>query len=101
MAIREYEAVNLRLDVFHLDTWEALQLRHLDLIIEVADVADNSIVFHFLHVLQSDDLEIARRRDKNVHLIENALNLDHLEALHASLQRTDRVALRNQHASPR
>merc|ERR1712146_310209 len=54
MAIREDEAINLRLDVLHLDTWEVLQLVHLDLVVKVTDVPHDCVVLHLLHVLQGD-----------------------------------------------
>merc|ERR1712232_1313338 len=69
MAIRENEAVYLRLDVLHLYAWARFQLSHFNFIIKVTDVADNGIVLHFLH---------------------------HLETLHACLKRADRVALSDQ-----
>merc|ERR1719198_535832 len=59
MAIWEYEAVHLRLDVLHLDAREVLEVLHGNLIVEVADVANDGIVLHLLHVLQRDDLEVA------------------------------------------
>merc|ERR1719203_1806400 len=55
----ENEAVHLRLDSLHLHTGHALQSCHVDLIVKVANVANNGIVLHFLHVLQGDDVEIA------------------------------------------
>merc|ERR1712014_6883 len=59
VAIWELEAVDLRLDVLDLDASEALETSHVNLIVKVTDVADNSIVLHFLHVVQSDDVEVA------------------------------------------
>merc|ERR1711918_307709 len=57
MAIWEYEAVDLRLNVLDFDTWEVLQLFHLNLIVEVTNVADDGVVLHLFHVLESDDFE--------------------------------------------
>merc|ERR1712227_238977 len=101
VAIREKETIHLGLDVLHLDARELFKLLHLNLVVEVADVANDSIVFHLLHVLQDDDLEVACRCDKDIHFRDDAFHLHQLEALHACLQRTDRVALRDQHASTR
>merc|ERR1712054_124532 len=100
MAIREDEAVNLWLDVLHLDAWELLQILHGNLIVEVANVAHNCIVLHLLHVLQCDDLEVASGRCEDVNLSHNLFNGHHLEALHASLQGTNGVNLSDQHPSP-
>merc|ERR1719359_1223345 len=58
MPIWEHEPVNLRLDVLDLDAWKSLQLSHFDLVVEVTDISDNCIVFHFLHAFQRYDFEI-------------------------------------------
>merc|ERR1712238_470182 len=76
MPVWEEEAVDLRLDV----------LDH------------NSVVLHLLHVGQGDDVEIPSCRSEDVDLTNHALNGDHLEALHASLQRADGVTLSNHDA---
>mmetsp|Transcript_24665 Transcript_24665/g.51260 ORF Transcript_24665/g.51260 Transcript_24665/m.51260 type:complete len:423 (+) Transcript_24665:294-1562(+) len=96
VAIWEYEAVNLCLDVLHLDARHSFQLSHLNLVVEVANVADDGIVLHLFHMLQSDDLEVARGRRKNIHLPNYGLQSDNLEALHARLKRADWVNLGNQ-----
>merc|ERR1712050_610609 len=99
MSIREDPAVHLCLDVLHFDTFHRLQASHVDLIVKVPDVANDGIVLHLLHVRQCNDVEITRRRSENVDLAHNALHCDHLEAFHASLERTDRVDLGDHHAS--
>ena len=38
-----------------LDTRQAVQLVHLDLVVKVADVADNRLVLHTSHVLGGND----------------------------------------------
>merc|ERR1712048_515360 len=93
VAIWENEAVHLWLNVFHLNAWHTFKFLHLDLVVEVADVANDSIIFHLLHVLQGDDLEVACGGYEDVHLADNALHRDHLEAFHARLQGADRIAL--------
>merc|ERR1712039_982766 len=98
VAIREDEAVDLRLDVLHLDAREVLQLVHLDLIVKVTDVAHDGVV---LHLLQGDDVEVPSGRGEDVNLSDNGLQRDHLEALHTSLQGANRVALRDQNTSTR
>merc|ERR1712193_250277 len=56
--IWEYKAVHLWLDILDLDAREILEQVHLALIVKVADIANDSIVLHLLHVLQPDDFEI-------------------------------------------
>merc|ERR1719375_1512308 len=93
MAVREDEPVHLGLDVVDLDALEFLQQIHLDLIVKVANVANNGIVLHFLHALQSDDLEVASGGDEDVRLANDLVHCGDLEALHACLQSTNGIAL--------
>lgn len=55
MVIREDKSVNLGLDVDSLDGGIRLESISLDLVIEVADVTNNCVVLHLLHVVQSND----------------------------------------------
>ena len=44
--------------------WEPLELSHLTRVVEVTNVTDDGIVFHLLHELETDDLEIASSCDE-------------------------------------
>ena len=96
MAVGEGVFVHLRLDV-GLHGFRSLETRHLDLVVEVTDVADDRLVAHPLHVLEGDDVAVARAGDVDVAFGKGALDGLHLEALHGGLQRADRVDLRNDH----
>jgi hypothetical protein len=39
---------------------------HVDLVVEVADVAHDGVVLHPLHVLVADDLDVAGGADEDV-----------------------------------
>merc|ERR1712226_603936 len=99
MAIGEHKAVHLRLDVLHLDAWKLFELGHLNLVVEVANVAHDGVVLHLLHAFQSNDLEVPCRGHKDVDLAHDLIHLDHLVALHACLQRADGVALSDHHST--
>mmetsp|Transcript_61254 Transcript_61254/g.134677 ORF Transcript_61254/g.134677 Transcript_61254/m.134677 type:complete len:239 (-) Transcript_61254:1381-2097(-) len=99
MAIGEDIAVHLRLDVLDLDAIHLLQMLHVDLIVEVANVPNNGVVLHQLHVLEGDDIEVACGRDEDVDRGDDLLKRHHLEALHARLQCADRVDLGDQNPS--
>merc|ERR1712187_859397 len=96
VSIREDEAVHLRLDVLHLHALHLLKARHVNLIVEVADVPDDCVVLHLLHVLQGDDVKVPRGGGEDVDLAHDRLQSDHLETLHARLQGADRVYLCDQ-----
>merc|ERR1740123_1285493 len=83
VTIWEHEAVDLGLDVLYFDAWESFETSHVNLVVKVADVANNGIVLHLLHMFQGDDIEIARGRGEDVNIAYNRLHRDHLEALHA------------------
>merc|ERR1711937_854199 len=92
MAIWEHEPVHLGLDVIDLDSLKLLKQVHLNLIVKVADVANNCVVFHLLHALQGDDLEVASGGDEDVCLADNLIDCCDLKAFHACLQSTDGIA---------
>merc|ERR1711977_306149 len=93
MTIREHKAIHLRLDVLNLDAREAFELLHFNLVVEMANVANDRVVLHLLHVLQPDDPMIPGGRDKDVDLANNRLHCCHLETFHAGLQRTNGIDL--------
>ena len=58
VTIREIIAVYLRLDVYTFDARIMFQRIHLDFIIKVADVTYDRLIFHFLHVVNANDIDI-------------------------------------------
>src|SRR5690606_30241999 len=90
VAVIEGIAVNLRLDGVALGV-AGVEAVDLDLVVEVADVADQRVVLHSLHVLQGDDVLVAGGGDEDVGLTEHVLDALDLEALHRGLQGVDRI----------
>jgi hypothetical protein len=93
VAVGEAELVVLRLDVDPLDALDLLQPGHVDLVVEVADVADDRLVLHPRHVVGGDEVQVAGRGDEDVGLVDDVLEGLHLVAFHRRLQRADRVDL--------
>src|SRR4051794_29341163 len=79
MAVLEDELVDLGLDVDPSDLGILLQAGHLDLVVEVADVAEDRLVLHRLHVLEGDDALVAGRGDDDVGPADGLLDRLHLE----------------------
>ena len=98
MTVGEGVLVDLRLDVEADDTGEVLQLVYLDLIVKVADVADDGLILHLAHVVDGDDVAIAGGGDEDVALLHSLLHRGDLEAFHSGLQGADGVDLGNEHA---
>ena len=98
VTVREHILVVLRLDVDALHIAHLLQAGHVDLVVEMADVADDRVVLHLRHVLGGDDVFVAGRGDEDVGALENALELANFETFHRRLQRADRIDLRDDDA---
>merc|ERR1712232_1341110 len=98
MTIRENEAVHLWFDVLNLDTRETFQACHVDLVVKMANVPNNSVVLHFLHVVQSDDVEVPCAGHEDINFTDNLVHRGNLKPLHARLQCADGVNLRDEDA---
>jgi len=61
--VGEFDFVDLRLDV---GPFQVAQMRDLDLVVEMADVADDGAVLHRAHVLDGDDVLVAGGGDEDV-----------------------------------
>ena len=84
------DVVDLRLDFFPLVFFER---GDVDLVVEVADVADDGLVLHRLHVVVGDDVVVAGGGDEDVGLVGGVVHGHHAVAFHRRLQRADRVDL--------
>ncbi len=69
----------------------------VDLVVEVADVADDRVVLHPLHMVVRDHVDVAGRGDEDVGLVARVVHRDDAVALHRRLQRADRVDLGDPH----
>ena len=75
------------------------RLRDLDLVVEMADVADDGAVLHRAHVLDGDDVLVAGRGDEDVGARRGVFHGDDFIALHRRLQRADRIDFRHHDAA--
>ena len=91
-------AIDQRLDVHVFYVGDGLQPGHVDLVIEVTDVADDRVLTHLLHVLGGDHVAAAGGSDEDVSARGGVFHRRHFKPLHRGLQRADRVDLGNQHS---
>ena len=70
MSVGEGELIDLRLDI-GLHGARLFEPRHLYLVVEVADVADDRLIAHPLHMLQRDDVAVARAGHENIAFAES------------------------------
>ena len=97
VAARQGDVVHLRLDVVPLVLLEG---SHIDLVVEVADVANDGLILHADQVLMADHLEVASRRHKDVHLIDHVFEANDAEAFHGGLQSADRIHFSDANGGP-
>src|SRR3954447_7147940 len=98
VAVGETPLVDLRLAFGALHARELREAGHVDLVVEVADVADDRLVLHARHLLGRNDVLVAGRGDEDVGGLDDVLEARDLVALHRRLQRADRVDLGDDHA---
>ena len=87
-AVRENDVINLWLDVFLL---EAVEVGNIDLVVEVADVAHDRLIFHALHLRAGYHVIVARCCDNNIHLFTDFVKADNTVAFHGCLHGADRI----------
>jgi hypothetical protein len=93
VAIREDVSIDLLLDVGALDTGVALETLKIDLVIEVTNVTDDSVVLHLSHMLGHDDVLVTGGGDKDISGVDDRLNALDFVAFHAGLKGADGVDL--------
>jgi hypothetical protein len=64
--VREPEFVYLRLDVGALNSRKSLELVDLNLVIEMADITNHGLVFHFGDVIHGDNITVPRGGDIDI-----------------------------------
>ena len=94
--LRKGVFIHLRFDILMDYTGIANQILDLDLVVEVTDVADNSLVLHLFHMLYTDDVAVTSGGYVDISLVKRIFQGGHLKSFHRRLQRTDRVDLSNQ-----
>lgn len=81
-----------------LHTGVSLQTQHVDLIVEVTNVADDGVVLHLPHVVDHDDVLVTGGGDEDIGFGDNVFEGQHLETFHESLKSTDGVNLGHDHS---
>ena len=88
LAVRENNVIDLRFDFFQSAIG---QTGHVDFVIEVTDVAHNSLVFHGVHVITGDHMVVAGGRDEDIAMGGGLFHGHDLEAFHSGLQGANRI----------
>ena len=78
-SIREDNVIYLGLDIF---PFVFLYIGDIDLVVKVANVSDDSLVFHGNHVVVSDNVLVASSSDKNIGNVQYVFKPDYTVAFH-------------------
>ena len=97
MSVGETVLVHLRFDFGFYNARIGFEACHLDFVVEVADVADDRLVAHPLHVLDPDDVPVAGGRHVDIAFRQCVFDRFHFETFHRGLQRADRVDFGDDH----
>ena len=98
VSIGELPAIELRLNILLLDTRVVLETLHVDLIIEVTDVTNNSIVLHLSHMRGHNDVLVSGGGDEDVGLLDDSLDSLDLITFHTGLKSTDWITFCDDYA---
>ena len=79
------------LDGGDADAGQGVESVDLDFVVEVANVADDGLVFHPQHVFEGDDVAVARGGDVDVGYAKGVFDGEDSKAFHGSLEGTDGV----------
>jgi len=93
VTIGELVAVDLILDVGALDAGVSLKTLKVDLVVEVTNITDDSVVLHLSHMLSHDDVSVSGGGDKDIGGVDDGLDSLDLVTFHAGLKGADGVAL--------
>lgn len=90
---RENELVYLWLDV---DTLGGLHKTvHIDFVVEVTNVSNNSVVLHLLHSIGHKDTLVSRGGDENISKSDNVFDGNNLIPFHGGLEGADGINFSN------
>src|ERR1041385_2173554 len=81
MAVRKTPLVVLRFYIDALDASDLLQIGHIDLVVEVPDVADDRLILHPAHVFNGNDVLVTGGCDEDVRGFDNVIHRVDLVAL--------------------
>lgn len=80
--------------IFHghfFDISSLLKSLHIDFIIKMSNVTDDSVIFHSFHVVSHDNVSISGGGNKDINISNNGVDISDLDSFHTGLEGTDRV----------
>jgi hypothetical protein len=99
VTIGEFPSVKLWFDFLSLDSWIVFKSFHINFIIEMTNVSNNSIVFHLSHMMSHNDSLISSASNVDISFLENTFNSFNFISFHAGLKGTNWVNLSDNNSS--
>ena len=99
MSIRENITISLWFNVDLFNSWIVLKTLHVKFIIEMTNVSNNSIIFHFRHLISHNNVFVTSSSDEDISLRNNGVKSDNINSFHKSLKCTNRVTFSNINSS--
>src|SRR5207249_2346094 len=98
MAIGKTILIYLRFDVGALDSFGRVQGVDLNLVIKVAYVRDDGLIFHAFDVLELDHIDVTGSGNIDIAPAKGVFDGSHFVTFHRGLQRIDRIDLSDDNA---
>lgn len=95
MSVFKGKFVNLRFYVDSSNIRRILQWLSFNLVVEMTNISNDSIVFHFAHVLEGNDSFVSSWGDVNINNVKNIFNSYDFETLHTGLKSTNGINFSN------
>src|SRR4029077_9324580 len=100
LALGKRILIHLRFDIGPLDAGKTVELVNLDFVVEMADITYDRLILHLGEMLDGNHVHIAGGGDIDVSAAQRLLNGRDFVAFHGSLERIDRIDLRDDHTGP-
>jgi len=91
VTIGEFPSVKLWFDFLSLDSWIVFKSFHINFIIKMTNVSNNSIVFHLGHMMSHNDSLISSASNVDISFLDYRFNSFNFISFHACLKGTDWV----------
>src|SRR5512138_16060 len=82
MSVGKHVFIDLGLDINQIYPFVSVQLIHLYLIVEMTDIADDSLILHPEHMIDGNYILVSCCSHKYISFIESILNRFNLKSFH-------------------
>merc|ERR1711904_621363 len=99
MTIWELISINLWFDFGSYDTWIFFKTFHINFVIKMTNISNNSIVLHLCHMVCHYNSLVSSGSNEDISGTNNAIELFDLKSFHSSLKGADWITFSNNNSS--